>query len=128
MRRPLGYFVENTDRLRKIILEHPDYPIVVQVDHDVVGDDEYAWWLAPCLSFSIEEILDCHIDNLLGLRLDDLNVFFDRDEFKDYIEDVMCCTCEFDDLSDEEFNRVLNEEFHKFDDYWVPAIVIKAEV
>ena len=40
----------------------------------------------------------------------------------------MCCTCEFDDLSDEEFNRDLNEEFHKFDDYWVPAIVITAEV
>lgn len=127
MRRPLGYFVENTDRLRKIILEHPDYPIVVQVDHDVVADDEYAWWLAPCISFSIQEILDCHIDNLLGLELDDLNVFFDRDEFKDYIENVMDCS-RFDELPDEEFNRVLNEEFHKFDDYWVPAIVIRAEV
>ena len=127
MRRPLGYFVENTDRLRKIILEHPDYPIVVQVDHDVVGDDYYAWWLAPCLSFSMEEILDCHIDSLLGLELDDLNVFFDRGEFKDYIENVMDCS-RFDELPDEEFNRVLNEEFHKFDDYWVPAIVIRAEV
>lgn len=127
MRRPLGLFAKNTDRLRKIILEHPDYPIVVKVDQEVVGNDDYAWWLAPCISFEIEELLDCHIDNILDVEVD-LNVFFDRGDFKDYIEDVMCCTCEFDDLSDEEFNRVLNEEFHKFDDYWVPAIVIKAEV
>lgn len=127
MRRPLGLFAKNTDRLRKIILEHPDYPIVVKVDQEVVGNDDYAWWLAPCISFEIEELLDCHIDNILDIEVD-LNVFFDRGDFKDYIEDVMCCTCEFDDLSDEEFNRVLNEEFHKFDDYWVPAIVITAEV
>lgn len=127
MRRPLGLFAENTDRLRKIILEHPDYPIVVKVDQEVVGNDDYAWWLAPCISFEIEELLDCHIDNILDIEVD-LNVFFDRDDFKDYIEDVMCCTREFDDLSDEEFNRVLNEEFHKFDDYWVPAIVIIAEI
>ena len=127
MRRPLGLFAENTDRLRKIILEHPDYPIVVKVAQEVVGNDDYAWWLAPCISFEIEELLDCHIDNILDIEVD-LNVFFDRDEFKDYIEGVICCTCEFDDLSDEEFNRVLNGEFHKFDDYWVPAIVIKAEI
>lgn len=128
MRRPLGMFAENTDRLRKIILEHPDYPIVVKVDQEIVGNENYAWWLAPCISFEIEELLDCHIDNILNLEVDDLNVFFDRYDFKDYIEDIMCGTCEFDDLSDEEFNRVLNEEFHKFDDYWVPAIVIKAEI
>ncbi len=51
--KPLNMFTEQTDELKKLIAEHPDYPIVVMVANEVVADDLDGWWVARRLSFSI---------------------------------------------------------------------------
>ena len=60
--RPLDMFVKQTNELKELITKYPDYPIVVIVASEVIADDYYGWWYAPCLSFSIGEILDCEQD------------------------------------------------------------------
>ena len=87
--RPLDMFIKQTDELKKLIAEHPDYPIVVIVDSEVVADD-YGWWYAPCLSFSIGEILDCEQD------IDEEKTYIDRDEF----EEDMISKFEWDEVYD----------------------------
>ena len=59
MYKPLNMFTKQTDELKKLIAEYPDYPIIVMVANEVVADDYYGWWYAPRLRFSIGEILDC---------------------------------------------------------------------
>ena len=72
--KPLDMFVKQTDDLKELITQYPDYPIVVMVANEVVGDDVFGWWYAPCLSFSIGEILDCEQD------INDEKTYIDRDE------------------------------------------------
>ena len=43
MYKPLNMFIKQTDELKKLIVEHPDYPIVVLCSSDVVADDVYNW-------------------------------------------------------------------------------------
>ena len=95
--RPLDMFIKQTDELKKLIAEHPDYPIVVMVANEVVSDEYYGWWYAPCLSFDIGEILDCEQD------IDEEKTYIDRDEFEEDIYN------KYED--DEEYEKLDNYEF-----------------
>ena len=77
MYQPLNMFTKQTDELKKLIAEHPDYPIVVLCNYEVCGDDSYLWWYAPDLHFSIGEILDCE------QAINDEKVYTDRDDFEE---------------------------------------------
>lgn len=39
--KPLNMFTKQTEELKVLIQEHPDYPIVVLVGSEVVADDDY---------------------------------------------------------------------------------------
>ena len=67
------------DELKKLIAEHPDYPIVVVVWNEVVGED-IGWWYAPEMRFDIGEILDCEQD------IDDERTYTNRDDFEEDVE------------------------------------------
>ena len=54
--KPLNMFITQTDELKKLIAEHPDYPIVVLCGNEVVCDDSWGYWYAPRLSFALSEI------------------------------------------------------------------------
>ena len=119
--KPLNMFTKQTDELKELIMEHPDYPIVVMVDSDVVCDD-YGWWYAPSLKFSIGEILDCEQE------INEEKTYIDRDDFEEDVTDILCDKEEYEDLSDEEFNKVVQEELKKYDPYWKKVIQIMADV
>lgn len=125
--RPLNMFYKQTDELKKLIEEHPDYPIIVLVDPEVVADDGYSYWYAPSLSFSVGEILDCDQD------INDERTFIDRDDFREEVSyRVFECDDEFDikysNIPDEEFEKLVDEFVAKYDEYWKPVIIINAHV
>jgi len=60
--KKLDNFVKNTEKLREMILEHPDTPIAILVDPEVCGDD-CGLWYAPDIMFSTGEILNCECED-----------------------------------------------------------------
>ena len=119
--RPLNMFTKQTDELKQLISEHPDYPIVVMVSNEVVSDDYYGWWYAPNLSFGIGEILDCEHD------VND-RVYTDRDDFEADVADKLGDSGDYDETTDEEFDAIVKAELARYEPYWKKVIQIKADV
>ena len=119
--RPLDMFLKQTDELKELIAKYPDYPIVVIVDSEVVADD-YGWWYAPEIRFGIGEILDCEQD------IDEEKTYTDRDEFKEDIEYHLSCYDEYENLSDENFDYLVEKTYQEYEPYWRKVIQIYADV
>lgn len=120
--KPLNMFTKQTEELKQLITEHPDYPIVVICNSDVVADDGYNWWYAPDISFSIGEILDCEQE------VNDEKVYTDRDDFEEDLADVIGDSGDYDETTDEEFDKIVQEELKKYEPYWKKVIRIRADV
>lgn len=120
--RPLGMFTAQTDELKKLIAEHPDLPIVVIVNAEVVADDDYNWWYAPDVSFSLGELLDCDQD------VNDMKVYTDRDDFEEDLQNILCDLEEFENATDEEFDQAVKEQLADYEPYWKQVIQIRADV
>ena len=120
--RPLDMFIKQTDELKKLIAEHPDYPIVVMVGTEVVADDTYGWWYAPCISFGIGEILDCEQD------IDEVKTYIDRDEFEDDMYSKYEDDEEYEKLDNYEFDEIIENKLKEYEPYWRKVIQIRADV
>lgn len=128
MDKPIFPFdlTKSTDKLKKLIAEHPDYPIVVLVDGDLPTAD-YNWTYAASISFSVGEILDC------PCPYDEEYVCTDRDEFEERLEDWLWDEmCDEDNAGDgvepseEQFQERLNQEKAQYEPYWKKVIAIYA--
>lgn len=122
MYKPLNMFTKQTDELKQMIAEHPNYPIVVLCNLEVCGDDSYNWWYAPDLRFSIGEILDCEQD------INDERVYTDRDEFEEDLADILADNEDYNGTTDEEFDAIVKAELEKYEPYWKKVIEIRADV
>ena len=122
MYKPLNMVTKQTDELKQLISEHPDYPIVVLCNYEVCFDDSYFWWYAPEIEFSIGEILDCEQD------INDERVYTDRDEFEEDLVDMLYNSGDYDETTDEEFDAIVKNELTKYEPYWKNVIQIKAGV
>ena len=120
--KPLNMFSKQTDELKQLISEHPDYPIVVICNNEVCADDSYNWWYAPSLSFGIGEILDCEQD------VNDERIYTDRDEFEEDLADILGDSGDYDETTDEEFDAIIKTELLKYEPYWKKVIKIYADV
>lgn len=111
-----------SDELKKLIAEHPDYPIVVLAGDDANTGD-YTWMYCSSISFSVGKILDC------AVPWDDESVVTDEDEFNEYLEDWL-----FDEIrerdgdppEEEEFQKILAAEKERYAPYWKNVIGIWA--
>ena len=114
-----GYsFAYKSDELRRLMNENPELPIAVLAGQDSITDC-HCWTFCSCVSFSIEEILDCdYVD------CDD-TVFTDRDRLEEYICDMMCD--EYEDKSEEEFNNAVKNKLEELEPYWTKVIAIYAD-
>lgn len=119
--KPLNMFYEQTDKLKELISEHPDYPIVILVANEVVGED-YGWWYAPCISFNIGEILDCEQD------INDEKTYTDRDDFEEDVRYCVECDDAFENATEEEFDAEVKRIISEFEPYWRNVIQIRADV
>ena len=121
MYKPLNMFTKQTDELKQLISEHPDYPIVVLCSYEVVSED-YGWWYAPDLRFSIGEILDCEQD------VNDEKTYTDRDDFEEDLAEILWDSGDYDETTDEEFDAIVKTELAKYEPYWKKVIQIRADV
>lgn len=107
----------NTEKLKKLIAEHPDYPIVVLAGEEANSRD-YSWMYCSDVSFEIGEILDT---DFYG---HDDTMFTDRDELEEFVEDML-----YDDYSDkpeEEYTAAINAKMAELDPFWTKVIAIYA--
>lgn len=119
--RPLNMFTKQTDELKKLIEEHPTYPIIVVCEAEVVADDS-GWWYAPDLRFTIGEILDCEQE------INNEKIYVDREEFEEDVQYFLECRDDFENVSDEEFENMLKAEIESYEPYWRDVIMINAGV
>ena len=119
--RPLNMFTKQTNDLKELITQYPDYPIVVIVASEVV-DDGYGWWYAPEIRFSIGEILDCE------QNIDEEKTYVDRDDFEEDVQYNVECDENFENATDEEFDAEVKRIMTEYEPYWRKVIQIRADV
>lgn len=108
---------KNTEELKKLIAEHPDYPIVVLAGEEANNGD-YGWMYCSDISFGIEEILDTDFVDYNDCA------FTDRDRLEEFIEDML-----YDDCSgkpEEEYDKAVKAKVAELEPYWVNVIAIYA--
>lgn len=106
---------KNTDELKKLIAEHPDYPIVVLAGEEANTGD-YSYMYCSHIRFAVEEILDADYYN-------EEMIFTDRLSFEDRVER------DFEDMegSDEEYKEAVKTTIEKYEPYWKKVIAIYAD-
>lgn len=115
-----SYLSKDTGELKKLIIENPDLPIVVLAGEEANGGD-YCWMFCSDISFGIEEILDCDFYDYNDA------VFYDRNMFEEYIEDIL-----YDEYhnkhnkSEEEYEKAIKDKLTEFEPYWKKVIAIYA--
>lgn len=114
--------------LRKMILEHPDYPICVLVSEEANSGD-YSWMYASYITFEVGEILD---------KQQPFNpemIYSDRDSFEEDFEEWMWEDIHMSmadrgkdtEISDEMFSCILKRELEQYESYWKDCIIIRAD-
>lgn len=127
MRKVSGILAYTTE-LRKMILEHPDYPICVIVSEEVNNGDYY-WMHASDITFSVGEILDKQ------QPFKEEMVYSDRDSFEEDFAEWLwedLCTRMADEGNDAEmdedtFQSVLKRELEQYEPHWKNCIIIHAD-
>lgn len=112
--------VKDSTELRKIIAENPELPIVVMVGREAALE-EYGYTYCEVVIAEVGEILDCYTPWKKEI------VYNDREDFEEDLADYLCEKKEYAEMSDEGFEKVLEEEKAKYEPYWIKAIIIKAD-
>ena len=108
------------DNIRQMLLDNPDLPIAFLVEPENFSG-EYRSEFASSAYAEIGELLDCY------QTIDECRIFFDRDEFKESLEDNLWYDAPAD-LSKEETDKwietELKEQLAEYDKYWKKCILI----
>ena len=105
----LNFSLNDTTKLRKLILENPDLPLLIFCGEDS-WHDEYPYEQADASSGEVKE---------LTLYED---WWMDKDDYENRLSDDLCDKEEYKDMSDEEYNKMIQEKIAKTE--FVKAIVI----
>lgn len=106
---------KQTDTLKKLISEHPDYPIAILAGEEANSGD-YCWMFCSYVSFEVGEML---ATDYYGYNDE---IITNRDELEELIEDRL-----YDNkLSDDELEKAVKEEIAKLEPYWKKVIFIYA--
>lgn len=110
-----------TDELRQLIIDNPGLPLLVMAGPEVYSDDySPGYTLCDYVKASLGEVLD-------STDFDDEWVITDRDELEERIRESPDFVDEHSDLSDEEFDKAVEEKMELYDDDWVKAIIVKVD-
>lgn len=114
--KQLYSLTQNTDKLKKLIDEYPDYKIAVLAGEDATtGMDR--WTYCSEITFDVGEILDCP-----DMYDADGSIFTDRDRFAEFIEEQM-----FDEgLEGDALDAAVKAKVAEFEPYWENVIFIMA--
>lgn len=115
------WLFHRTDELRKLIIDNPGLPLVVCAGEDAYDHDS-------CPRSTICSRVTVQIAEVLysGDWCESAErIFIDRDDFEQHIRDSESFQDDHDGLSDEEFDKAVEEELAKYDKDWVKAIVLE---
>ena len=110
---------KSTEELKKLILENPDLPIVVMSSYEAMSDEWY-WTYCSNISFRIKEYMSYDV-------FDDGCVPTDRDDFEEQLRYKLGDLPECENMSDEEFDKYLDQKYKEYEPYWKKAIFIYAD-
>ena len=106
---------KKTEELKRLIAEHPDYPIVVLAGEDANSGDYY-WMYCTDISFDVGEILDAEYFDFNDAMITD------RDRLEEIIEDKLYDT----GLEGEELEKAIKAKAAELEPYWTNVIAIYA--
>ena len=106
---------KKTEELKKLIAEHPDYPIVVLAGEEANSGD-CTWMYCSDISFDVEEILDAEYFDYNDAMITD------RDRLEEIIEERLYNT----GLDGEELEKAVKEKVAELEPYWTDVIAIYA--
>ena len=100
----------------KIVAENPELPIKVFINGECCEDDD-CWFVG--------EIYDCKVTEIAEYK----DRYYERDDFdwlKEIISDEVCDEPEYVNLTDEEFDKKIEEKAEWLD--WERVILLKVSV
>ena len=118
MKRLTEYgLTHKSDKLKKLIMENPDLPIVVLASDDANNGD---WCWQYCFNVS------CGLDEILDYDYYDYGdcIFTDRDSLEEKISNDLYD--EYHDKSKEEYDDAVKRKMEELEPYWTRVIAIYA--
>lgn len=116
-----GNLVHETEKLRKLLIENPDCPLLIFAGEDAnIGDYGYM----GCTSVSCEKNVVLILDNDAPDPPNDELIYVGEDELEDDIAEQV-----YDDMpeaTDEEQEAETKRRLAMFDKYWKECIVVYA--
>lgn len=111
--------VKDCTKLRQMIIDNPDLPIVFSVStEDYYDDYAFAYINENNVSCEIGEILDCDVDWHNNI------MFTDRGDFEESLENYLMLDFEIEHLSYSDFEDILNYHIEKFEPFWKKCILV----
>lgn len=110
------YITKNTDKLKKLIAEHPDYPIAVLAGEEANGGD-YSWMYCSSISFEVGELLDTDYFDFND------ETITDRDRLEELVEERLYA----EGLEGDELDKAVKEKIAELEPYWINVIFIFAD-
>ncbi len=105
--------LNSTTELRKLIVEHPELPLLVFAGEECNSGD-FPYTSCSIVKVEIGEVLDC------SQTINDCKVYIDRNDFRENIEDL----CFDFDGSEREFEQFIEDIVIHFNPYWKPCIIL----
>ena len=103
----------STDGLRKLIMEHPNLPMLVFAGEECNRGD-YSYMCCTTVRAEIGEYLDCKNE------ASDEIIFTDRSSFEEELEEAFWGS----ELSEDEFEKMIDEKMKGYEPYWKPVILV----
>lgn len=122
--------LNKTDKLRELILKHPDWPIMVMAGEDANCGD-YSLVCCSIVSAYAGEVLATY--DHLG-RHD--HIYTDRDDYREDVSEYYLLdnwneetgrSDEPSDVSDDEYDKILDDVCAKVDDKWRNCIIVEVD-
>lgn len=107
--------LHNADKLRVLILQHPELPLVVLAGTEAT-DGEHSTTFCSRVSASLGEFLDCNQDVVEN------HAFTDREEFENELRDHLWNSF---DGTESEFDIYYERELFSYEPYWKPCIIVE---
>lgn len=117
-KRPLFGVAHNTSELRKLIVEHPELPLIVMATENAYFEPYYQATVCSDVHALIGEYLNC------CQTVDDEIVFTNRDEFEEKLRDNIEDDYDNRDKSDEWIDAEVQRELAEYEPYWEPCILL----
>lgn len=92
---------DNINELLKLCKENPELPIIASVDNEVVGNEDYGWWMGSIGSAHIDEVVAYNDEYCEGALL-----YKSEHTYDDLYEELFGYDDDFDEeATDEEIRK-----------------------